>query len=81
MPQADPELRQRMIDRFGSIMDTGPTEYLEAAGYEMTWGYTWLPKSGVLKLADMTREEFECLLFLVHEWDFGSLEIEGISHA
>ena len=48
-------------------------KYLEDAGYKLTKGWLWTPKPGVSNLKEMTRDEFECLLFLVHEWDFGGL--------
>lgn len=74
MPQASDELRARMKARFGDpISDTGPTQFLENAGYTLTPEWEW-KKEGINDLRDMTRDEFECLLFLVHEWDFGSLK-------
>lgn len=73
MPQASDELRALMIERFGSIGDEGPTKFLEDAGYVLTPEWLWKPKPGVRTLNDMTRKEFEALMFLVHEWDFGSL--------
>jgi hypothetical protein len=72
MPQASSELQQQMNTYFGdSISDAGPIKFLEDAGYELLKGFVWKPKEGVKTLKDMTRKEFECLLFLVHEWDFG----------
>lgn len=80
MPQADDDLRARMEARFGDpVSDAGPIKFLQDAGYRLTRQWTWLPKPGVTSLKDMTRDEFECLLFLVHEWDFGSLEIDAPS--
>ena len=74
MPQASDELRDLMLKRFGSrVDDAGPTKYLEKAGYKLTSDFEWIPKEGVKELKDMTREEFDCLLFLVHEWDYGIL--------
>lgn len=74
MPQASDDLRQRMRDRFGSIMDDGPSKFLTGAGYVLTRGWEWKPKPGVSRHDDMTEEEWECLLFLVDEWDYGALE-------
>jgi hypothetical protein len=73
MPSADPELQERMRQRFGSIDTEGPIKYLKDAGYKLTDDWLWIPKEGVKTLRDMTQDEFECLLFLCHEWDFGGL--------
>lgn len=73
MPTADDDLRQQMIDRFGSIDTHGPQRFLQDAGYTLARGWIWLPKPGVTTVGQMTREEFDCLLFLIHEWDYGSL--------
>ena len=48
-------------------------KYLEEAGYKLTKGWLWEPKLGVTTLGGMTRDEFECLMFLIDDWDFGSL--------
>ncbi|TIL38499.1 hypothetical protein [Mesorhizobium sp.] len=74
MPQASEELREQMRVRFGdSINDYGPAKFLEDAGYKMNRGWEWTPKPGVTDLKGMTRDEFDCLLFLCHEWDYGGL--------
>lgn len=74
MPQASDELRALMKERFGSETDdAGPSKYLTDAGYVLLPGFVWQPKEGVVTLKDMTRPEFDCLLFLVHEWDYGTL--------
>lgn len=73
MPQASDELRAEMKRRFGDeISDAGPTKFLEQAGYTLNEDWTW-SKFGITNLEQMTRDEFECLLFLVHEWDYGGL--------
>ena len=75
MPQASEELRQRMNQWFGDpVSDKGPIKFLEDAGYELLHDFIWKPKPGVESLGQMTRTEFECLKFLIHEWDFGGLE-------
>lgn len=73
MPQASQELQELMQHRFGSLDDDAPVNYLREAGYELTREWKWKPKPGVTCLRDMTREEFDCLLFLVHEWDYAGL--------
>ena len=78
MPQASGELRKRMKERFGhSVSEAGPTEFLKDAGYELQRGFVWKPKPGVASVEEMARDEFECLMFLVHEWDYGGL-IESV---
>jgi hypothetical protein len=60
--------------RFGDpICESGPTKFLIDAGYKLTRGWEWTPKPGVAGYDDMAQDEYECLLFLVHEWDFGGL--------
>lgn len=76
MPSASDEMRERMRVRFGdSIDDGGPTKYLIDAGYKLQKDWRWTPKTGVTSYEDMTEDEYECLLFLVREWDFGGLAI------
>jgi hypothetical protein len=73
VPQASDELREEMNRRFGDpISEQGPIDFLRSAGYTLHFDWTW-SKPGVNDLRDMTRDEFDCLLFLIHEWDFGSL--------
>lgn len=73
MPQASDDLRQRMVDRFGDIGDGPPAQFLIDAGYKLSRGYTW-SKPGISAYGQMTRDEFECLMFLMHEWDWGGLD-------
>lgn len=76
MPQASDELRAAIDARFGDgLSDEGPIQFLKDAGYTLSRQWEW-SKPGVTDLKQMTRDEFECLLFLVHEWDFGSLAKE-----
>lgn len=73
MPQASDELRAEMERRFGDrVSDQGPMQYLTTRGYTLNGDWTW-SKPGVSDLKQMARDEFECLLFLAHEWDFGGL--------
>lgn len=79
MPSATEELRNKMGEYFGKskvgpyIDDSGPMKYLEEAGYELTEDWQWKPKPGVKEYNDMTQKEYDCLLFLVQEWDFGGM--------
>lgn len=72
MPQASDSLRTLMEKRFGSIDTHGPEKFLENAGYTLSRQWEW-SKPGITNLKQMSREEFDCLLFLVHEWDYGGL--------
>lgn len=75
MPQASSELQQQMDKRFGNpISDAGPIKFLENAGYVLTKGWLWKPKPSVTVTSQMTKDEFDCLLFLIQEWDFGGLK-------
>lgn len=77
MPQASPELQEQMRQRFGdAISEEGPTKYLQDAGYKLTRHWFWEPKPGITQYREMTCDEFDCLLFLVHEWDYGGLTTE-----
>lgn len=73
MPQSTDELRNKITDRFGGIDDGGPTEFLLRAGYELTKEWQWKPKAGVASYNNMTQEEYDCLRFLIEEWDYGGL--------
>ena len=73
MPSADEDLKQRMVSRFGDHSEVGPINFLEGKGYKLTKAWFWEPKPGVTSLGQMPRDEFECLLYLMHEWDFGGL--------
>lgn len=73
MPQASAELQNQMIERFGSLDDGPVIAHLEKQGYTLTREGFW-KKDGIKEYKDMERFDFECLMFLAHEWDFGGLE-------
>lgn len=73
MPSSSRSLKENMIKRFGSIDTIGPEKYLTDAGYKITKGWTWEPKVGVTNYSDMTRDEYDCMLYLIQEWDYGGL--------
>lgn len=73
VPSVSDELRELMKQRFGSIDDGGPVKFLKDAGYELTDGHQWKPKPGISRIEKMTQEEFEAMLFLIDEWDYGGL--------
>jgi hypothetical protein len=72
MPQASDELRAEMDRRFGDSIDSqGPIKFLRERGWTLNRDWTW-SKPG-MTLGNMPRDEFECVLFLIHEWDFGGV--------
>lgn len=76
MPQASDDLQAAMTRRFGNIGTAGPMCFLRDAGYTLSPSWEW-SKPGVTDLKQMARDEFDCLLFLAHEWDFGGLQSEA----
>jgi len=76
MPKASDELRAK----WGGAFDYGPEKamkFLREAGYRLHHSeYAW-SKPGVKSFGDMSRDEFEAMMFLVHEWDFGDLKCEA----
>lgn len=65
MPQATDELRQRMLERFGSAIDDyKPWSFLRERGYtENRFRINWPSHTP-------TEEELECINFLCDEWDW-----------
>lgn len=78
MPQAHPDLVKRLEARFGAdgkghaYLDLACERYLKDQGYRED-RFQWHPKPGVKTLDDMTQEEYDCLLYLITEWDWGGL--------
>jgi hypothetical protein len=52
--------------------DAACIKFLEDAGYALKHDWTW-SKPGITRYKQMTRQELACMMFLVHEWDFGGL--------
>lgn len=75
MPSASNELQDRMIARFGSLDDAGPAKYLTDRGYVLSKDWTWSRADLTVDYKSMSRDEFECLLFLCHEHDYGGGEV------
>lgn len=66
MPQATDEQRAKMKEYFGdSIDDRGPMTYLLGRGFEEERGMWTNPK-----MIEVTDKDFDCLNFLVDEWDY-----------
>jgi hypothetical protein len=71
MPSASNELRAKITSRFGSLDDGNVIKYLESKGWTLDRNWTW-SKPGQ-NLQSMPDDEYECVLFLVREWDFGGV--------
>jgi len=73
MPSASAETIDEVGRFLDSVDDYHASNYLMDAGYTLSPSWEWR-KPGVKCYEDMTREEFACLLYLCHEWDYGTLE-------
>ena len=69
MPTASAELRFQMCRRFGDCDIPGPLNYLKARGYKESGGVIF-PPLGVDDGTEMPDDDWFCLLYLVHEWDY-----------
>lgn len=71
MPQASDDLRDLMGKWFGSrVSDEGPVAFLCSRGYVTTPGFCWKKPTPAHTVHPI--EEY-CILFLIHEWDFGGI--------
>lgn len=76
MPQASDELRQTMFFYFGDeIDDGGPAQFLYDQGFVLSRTWEWFKKGATYE--NLTDKEYHCILFLVHEWDYGGLKEDG----
>lgn len=74
MPTASNEQRNLMEKWFGdAISEWGPMAFLESRGYTMTQQWEWKKPTPSHTISN---DEWECISFLIHEWDFGGVEIE-----
>lgn len=68
MPQASDRQRELMERWFGdSINMAGPYKFLRSHGYTEKGGLLIKPVSA----HNVSRDEWQCIRFLVDEWDFG----------
>jgi hypothetical protein len=68
MPTATPELRQQMMDWFGSYVDDWrPYGFLLSRGYTCDKGVIHPP----VPSHTVSQEEGLCIDFLFQEWDYG----------
>lgn len=77
MPTASDEERGLMQKWFGdAVSEQGPMKFLESHGFELSKAWEWkLPT----KYHQISCYEFACIIFLVHEWDFGGIEDDNDS--
>jgi len=68
MPQSTPERQDLMIKWFGSIDTIGPEDFLKSHGYILSRDWFWTKPTPSHTISDA---EWECLKFLVEEWDYG----------
>lgn len=71
MPQASDELRDEMRKRFGSIDSEGPENFLRKRGWVLN-NETWLWSHPAQSIHTCDRDAFDCIRFLIHEWDYGN---------
>lgn len=77
MPQAEQELRNKITSYFPltGIEPIGPEDFLRANSWKLHEDWSW-SKEGVdhYNMVKMVPEkEWNCLLFLVREWDYGGV--------
>lgn len=72
MPTASDDLRDKMMKWFGSIDLGGPEQFMLSRGYTLTKDWFWIPP---VPYHTISKEEFECMIFLQQEWDYGGLQI------
>ena len=71
MPQASEELRAKMNEYFGDpVNDAGPHQFLLDSRHWLInekWEFITDKYSAV---TDIPQKEWDCIVFLVHEWDY-----------
>lgn len=81
MPSADPELVEKMEGYCGKDchgdLEIYAQRYLKEQGYREE-RFQWHPKPGVKTVDDMIQQEYDCMWYLVTEWDWGGLIKEAL---
>lgn len=77
MPSTSQARHDRIVSIFGTDLDLDDRcqEYLSQRGFYLTRTWDWIPPPRINKLGDLTDEEFECVMYLIEEWDFGGVLI------
>jgi len=71
MPQASDELRDTITKWFGRIDDYAVIKFLESHGFTLTRDWFWIAPVPSHTISEI---EFNCLRFLIDEWDFGGIK-------
>lgn len=71
MPQSSDELRQKMMDYFGSAVDDQPpAEYLRQQGFVQNPDWSWTAPDRIASGDQpISEQERDCVVFLIEEWD------------
>ena len=72
MPSASADLRKRMGELFGDEVDeAGPSQFLADRGFTLKRDWTWSKEGATYD--NMSQDEYDCIRFLMEEWDMGGL--------
>jgi hypothetical protein len=75
MPSSSDEMREKMRERFGNLEPSGPEEELANHGYILLKGWNWFHPT-IKRYREMTQNDYDCMKFLVEEWDYAGLSSE-----
>jgi hypothetical protein len=71
MPTTSDERRGTMLRFFRDpISEYGPIKFLKSHGFKLRRDWYWEKPTPSHTISD---DEYECLAFLVEEWDFGGI--------
>lgn len=73
MPSSTSDLRRKMVRRFGSIDSQGPEDFLVSRGFSLTRDWEWIMPPRYATLDEVPQEEWDCIVFLLEEWDYGGM--------
>lgn len=74
MPQASPELRACIQERFGEDTDRGCIRYLQGRGWTLGRKFSWTPPERIKHVSQVIDLEMECIQYLIDEWDYDGIE-------
>lgn len=79
MPSSSPELLKMWGGERG-VADDKAVGFLIDRGYELTKGWFWKAPKGLTDYTDMPYEEYDAIMFLIQEWDYGEVKF-GMARA